>query len=187
MTLVLPQPATLRLTSGQHPQAFGTFLMGRPAAAAGLVFIAVAAVLSFFHGNRLIFSPDEGIILEEAQRMLAGNRLYVDFYGNMSPGSYWLQEFAFRCLGLTLRAGRLIVSLDFALQCAIVFWLIARAGYWKAAGQRRRFSSVSKPAIRLCFFRGTGGTAPPYRCCPSRSASMAPFAGAVPHGAPPGP
>src|SRR5262249_42877004 len=79
----------------------------------------------------LVFSPDEGIVLDAAEQMLRGKKLYVDFYGNMSPGSFWLQELVFRFLGLSLRAGRIIVVLDFALQCALVFWLIACAGHQK--------------------------------------------------------
>jgi hypothetical protein len=101
----------------------------RPAAAAGAVFLAVTCLLLFFHAGRLIFSPDEGILLEAAQRMLGGKKLYIDFFGYMSPGSYWLQELVFRFAGLSLRAARLIVILDFALQCSLIFWLVSRFGY----------------------------------------------------------
>lgn len=109
----------------------------KPVFAAGLIFCAVAALMLAFYANRLIFSPDEGIILNAAQQMLGGKTLYVDFFGYMSPGSYWLQEFVFRWLGLSLRTGRVVVILDFALQCSLVFWLLAAAGHrsagWAAA------------------------------------------------------
>ena len=101
----------------------------RPVAAAGAIFLAVTCLLLFFHAGRLIFSPDEGILLEAAQRMLGGKTLYIDFFGYMDPGSYWLQELVFRFAGLSLHAARLIVILDFALQCALLFWLVARLGY----------------------------------------------------------
>lgn len=91
-----------------------------------LIFAAVAAILLAVHGNRLVFTNDEGIILEAAQRMAAGSRLYVDFFGYMSPGGYWLQELAFRALGLSMRSARLVVILDFALQCALLFWITRR-------------------------------------------------------------
>ena len=52
----------------------------------------------------------------------------------MSPGSYWLQALVFRLLGVSLWTGRLIVIFDFALQCALVFWLAAQLA---SNGQRR--------------------------------------------------
>ena len=108
-------------------------LARRPSAAAALIFTVVACWLVALHSAQLVFSPDEGIILDAAQRMLSGKKLYVDFFGYMSPGSYWLQALAFRAFGFSLRAGRLIVIFDFSLQCALVFWFLARAGYWTAA------------------------------------------------------
>ena len=104
---------------------------------AAAIFLAVAAVLLALHGQRMVLTNDEGIVLESAQRMAAGGRLYVDFFGYMSPGSYWLQALVFRLLGVALWTGRLIVILDFALQCALVYWLAARlstsAASWRAA------------------------------------------------------
>ena len=93
---------------------------------AAAIFLAVAALLLALHGQRMVLTNDEGIVLESAQRMAAGGRLYVDFFGYMSPGSYWLQALVFRLLGVALWTGRLIVILDFALQCALVYWLAAQ-------------------------------------------------------------
>ncbi len=97
------------------------------------IFLFVAAVLLAMHGQRMILTNDEGIVLESAQRMAAGGRLYVDFFGYMSPGSYWLQALVFRLFGIALWTGRLIVILDFALQCALVYWLTAKLSSWRAA------------------------------------------------------
>ncbi|MBX9602278.1 MAG: hypothetical protein K2X35_14820 [Bryobacteraceae bacterium] len=98
-----------------------------------LIFAAVAAILLTAHGNRLVFTNDEGIILEAAQRMTEGSRLYVDFFGYMSPGGYWLQEIAFRAFGYSLRSARLVVILDFAVQCALLFWITRRVSTRPAA------------------------------------------------------
>src|SRR6185369_10780343 len=87
------------------------------------VFIFVAVVLFCTHGNRLIFNNDEGIILDAAARMLRGETLYRDFFGYMTPGSYWIQEAIFALFGVSIRSGRIVVIIDFALQCAILFWL----------------------------------------------------------------
>jgi 4-amino-4-deoxy-L-arabinose transferase-like glycosyltransferase len=101
-------------------------------ALAALIFAVVLAGLLWLHGNRLVFSNDEGIILDAATRMLHGQTPYRDFFAYMSPGSYWLQEAAFRLFGLSLRAGRVMVTFDFALECALLFWLTARLAGKKA-------------------------------------------------------
>lgn len=91
------------------------------------IFVVLAAVVFAFQSNWLVFTNDEGILLEPAQRVAGGLRPYVDFFAYMSPpGSYWLQAVVFRLFGIGLRAGRLLVILDFAAQCALLFWLTAR-------------------------------------------------------------
>ncbi len=93
---------------------------------AAIVFLLMATLLLLFQGDRMVFTNDEGILLEPAQRMAQGAVPYVDFFGYMSPGSYWLQSSIFRYLGISLWAGRLPVIFDLALQCALVFWLTER-------------------------------------------------------------
>jgi len=100
---------------------------------AAAIFLAVAALLLTLHGQRMLMTNDEGIVLESAQRMAAGERIYVDFFGYMSPGSYWVQALVFKLLGVALWTGRLIVILDFALQCSLVYWLTAKLSSWRAA------------------------------------------------------
>lgn len=83
----------------------------------------MTAGLLYFHGNRFVVTLDEGIPLDTAQRMLSGQRLYADFFGYMSPGSYWLQELVFRLFGLTFLAGRILPILWCALQASLVYRL----------------------------------------------------------------
>ncbi len=71
----------------------------------------------------MLETNDEGIILDAAERLLHGQRLYLDFFGYMSPGSYWIQEIAFRALGVTMLAGRIPVLADVAVQCGLAIWL----------------------------------------------------------------
>jgi 4-amino-4-deoxy-L-arabinose transferase-like glycosyltransferase len=88
------------------------------------VFTGVALLLWFAHGNRLLLGTnDEGIYLEGARRILAGQKPYVDFWASMTPGSFWIQALVFKLFGVTMTAGRLPVILDFSLQCALVYWL----------------------------------------------------------------
>lgn len=100
---------------------------------AGLVFAATLSLLFLLEGSRVVFTNDEGIILEAAQRMARGERLYVDFFGYMSPGGYWLQSLAFRALGISLPAARAVVFTDFALQAAVLAWLASRFASRRAA------------------------------------------------------
>jgi hypothetical protein len=65
--------------------------------------------------------------------MLNGQTLYRDFFGIMAPGSYWIQEGVFALFGVSIRSGRIIVIVDFALHCSIVFWLTAALAGKKAA------------------------------------------------------
>lgn len=104
-----------------------------PARIAAGIFLIATALLLALHGQRMVFTNDEGIVLESAQRMAAGGRIYVDFFTYMSPGSYWLQELVFRLFGFALWTGRLIVILDFAAQCALVYWLAERLSSGRAA------------------------------------------------------
>ena len=90
------------------------------------IFLSMATLLLVFHGHRVVTTNDEGILLDSAQRVAEGSRPYVDFWAYMSPGSYWLQAAVFRVGGVSLFTGRVIVILDFALQCALVFWIAAR-------------------------------------------------------------
>lgn len=92
-----------------------------------VLFFVLATLVFAFQSNWLVFTNDEGILLEPAQRVAGGLRPYVDFFAYMSPpGSYWLQAAVFRMFGTSLRSGRLLVILDFAAQCALLFWITAR-------------------------------------------------------------
>ena len=97
---------------------------GIPACAA---FAAALALLLAMDGNRLLPGPnDEGIYLDAAERMLHGQRLYVDFFGYVGPGVFWVQELFFRVFGITMLAGRLPVLIYFSSECALLYWLTAR-------------------------------------------------------------
>ncbi len=98
-----------------------------------LVFFVVFALLAILQGSRFLLTNDEGIMLEPAQRVASGAHPYVDFFGYMSPGSYWIQAAWFKALGVSLWAGRVPVIVDFALQCALLFWLTAWLASRRAA------------------------------------------------------
>lgn len=107
--------------------------MKSPVRIACAIFLAVFTLLLAMHSNRIVATNDEGILLDAAQRVANGQRPYVDFWAYMTPGSYWLQAVLFKLLGVSLFAARLIVIFDFALQCALVFWLTAKLASSRAA------------------------------------------------------
>jgi Dolichyl-phosphate-mannose-protein mannosyltransferase len=91
------------------------------------VFLGTALVLWWTFGNRLILGTnDEGIYLDAAERILHGQRPYVDFFGVMTPGSFWIEALCFRLLGITQMAGRVPIILYIALECALIYWLVER-------------------------------------------------------------
>ncbi len=91
------------------------------------LFVAAAALLWWIFGNRLILATnDEGIYFDAAERILHGQKPYLDFFGYMSPGSFWMQALAFRLFGITLLAGRVLVLFYVAIECALIYWLVER-------------------------------------------------------------
>jgi len=75
-----------------------------------IVFVGIALLLWFAIGNRLLLGTnDEGIYLDAAQRILHGQKPYVDFFGYMAPGSFWVEALSLRLFGETVAAGRLPV------------------------------------------------------------------------------
>jgi hypothetical protein len=98
-----------------------------------VIFACIAVLMLTLHGQRMVLTGDEGIMLDAGERIAAGQHPYVDFATYMSPGSYWLQAIVFRWFGLALWTARVIVILDFSLQCALVYWLVARLSSRPAA------------------------------------------------------
>jgi 4-amino-4-deoxy-L-arabinose transferase-like glycosyltransferase len=91
------------------------------------IFLGTALLLLWMFGHRLILGTnDEGIYLDAAERILHGQKPYVDFFGYMSPGSFWMQALAFRLFGVTLAAGRVLVILYVSLECSLIYWLVER-------------------------------------------------------------
>jgi hypothetical protein len=91
------------------------------------IFAGAFLLLWILYGHRLILGTnDEGIYLDAAERILHGQKPYVDFFGYMSPGSFWIQALVFRFLGVTQAAGRAPVIFYLAVECALIYWLVER-------------------------------------------------------------
>jgi 4-amino-4-deoxy-L-arabinose transferase-like glycosyltransferase len=70
-----------------------------------LIFLASCAYLCLFRRSTSM-DPDEGIILQGAQRILEGQILYRDFFSFFTPGSYYLLALLFKIFGSSLLVAR---------------------------------------------------------------------------------
>jgi len=69
--------------------------------------------------------PDEGIILQGAQRILAGQVLYRDFFSFYTPGSYYALALLFKIFGSSLLVARTVLALTGAI-FSLITYLLAR-------------------------------------------------------------
>jgi 4-amino-4-deoxy-L-arabinose transferase-like glycosyltransferase len=88
------------------------------------LFVASCLYLRIFY-NYTNLSPDEGITLQGAQRILAGRVLYRDFFSFLTPGSYYWTALLFKIFGnsiLVARAALMVYGGAFS----VITYLIAR-------------------------------------------------------------
>ena len=104
---------------------------------AASVFALTAALLWWLAGQRLVWINDEGIYLDGASRILAGQMPYRDFFALTGPGTFWNVAVFFRLFGVTLGSARALLILDLAIIAACLYWLAAEfrsraLGFWLA-------------------------------------------------------
>jgi 4-amino-4-deoxy-L-arabinose transferase-like glycosyltransferase len=89
-----------------------------------LVFLASFLYLYLFRDYTAI-DPDEGIILQGAERILRGQVLYRDFFSFFTPGSYYLLALLFKIFGSSILVARnALVCLGSIL--SVITYLLAR-------------------------------------------------------------
>jgi 4-amino-4-deoxy-L-arabinose transferase-like glycosyltransferase len=91
---------------------------------AGALFLLSFLYLCIFR-HHTDMDPDEGIVLQGAQRILAGQVPYRDFFSFYTPGSYYAVALVFRIFGSSLAVARTAVALAGAL-LSVVTYLLAR-------------------------------------------------------------
>ena len=101
------------------------------------VFLLAAALLWWLAGQRLVWTSDEGIYLDGARRMLAGQMPYRDFFVLTGPGNFWNIAAFFKLFGVSLASARALLVFDLALIAACMYWLAAKfssraLGFWLA-------------------------------------------------------
>jgi hypothetical protein len=101
------------------------------------VFLGAAGLLWWLAGQRLVWINDEGIYLDGARRILAGQMPYRDFFVLTGPGTFWNVAVFFKLFGVSLASARALFIFDVALIAACLYWLAAELrsralGFWLA-------------------------------------------------------
>lgn len=126
-----PAPDTVTLQEGPPPgsdrrQQGGLYLPEREpverAIVAGIFVLATSYLFLFRHGA---FSPDEGITLQGAQRILDGQVMYRDFFYFCTPGSYYFLALLFRVFGDSINVARTWLAVEGGF-FAVLTYVIAR-------------------------------------------------------------
>src|SRR2546428_3846139 len=94
-------------------------------AVAMTVFVTACAYLFVFR-RYTAMDPDEGIVLQGAQRILGGEVLYRDFFSFFTPGSYYFLALIFKIFGSSIIVARTALVIFGAAFSAITYLLCRR-------------------------------------------------------------
>src|SRR5438067_12684026 len=89
-----------------------------------LIFVSCFAYLCIFRDYSTL-EPDEGIVLQGAERILAGQVPYRDFFSFYTPGSFYLVAWLFRIFGDSFIVARISLAVVGAV-CSVVTYVLAR-------------------------------------------------------------
>jgi 4-amino-4-deoxy-L-arabinose transferase-like glycosyltransferase len=89
------------------------------------IFAVTLAYLWLFR-RYTSMEPDEGIVLEGAQRILRGEVLYRDFFSYFTPGSYYFLALLFKLFGSSFLVARTVLVLFGAIYSAVAYVLARR-------------------------------------------------------------
>ncbi len=99
--------------------------------AAGLFVLACLYLCAF--RRFMLFDPDEGIVLQGAERILRGEVLYRDFFSFLTPGSYYLLALLFKLFGNSLMVARSTLVLYGGVFTAFAYFVARRvSSRWAA-------------------------------------------------------
>src|SRR5437667_5282355 len=88
-----------------------------------LFVVSFTYLTAFRHYSSL--EPDEGIVLQGAERILRGEVPYRDFFSFYTPGSFYLIAFLLRFIGDSLVVARLSLAIVGAV-CSVITYLLVR-------------------------------------------------------------
>ncbi len=97
-----------------------------------LWWLFLIAFLFFSHANNLLDS-DEGIILEGAQRLIHGQKLYLDFFEFIPPASFYFILFVWKIFGVSYISAKLASLALFAIGGIGIFKIGRKIGLYYTA------------------------------------------------------
>jgi hypothetical protein len=108
--------------------------------AAGLFVLACLYLCAF--RRFMLLDPDEGIVLQGAERILRGEVLYRDFFSFLTPGSYYLLALLFKLFGNSLMVARSTLVFYGGAFTVFAYWMARRVlrsivrSCWRRRGKR---------------------------------------------------
>ena len=111
--------------AGPAPPFYKLKLTGAAASFVIATFLAHAIA-----GRQLSLYLDEGIYLHGAQRILAGQNLYEDWFGFTGPGTDWMFAAIFGLFGNSLFVAHLLLDLEIGSIAAAIYWLMEAGAGW---------------------------------------------------------
>jgi 4-amino-4-deoxy-L-arabinose transferase-like glycosyltransferase len=97
----------------------------RPESLIALTLFALSFLYLCLFRHYTAMEPDEGIVLQGAQRILSGQVPYRDFFSFYTPGSYYAVALVFRIFGSSLAVARTALAFAGAI-LAVLSYLLAR-------------------------------------------------------------
>jgi 4-amino-4-deoxy-L-arabinose transferase-like glycosyltransferase len=91
-----------------------------------LVVLLVSLAYLWLFRRFTMIDPDEGILLEGAQRILRGQVLYRDFFSFITPGSYYLLALLFEVFGNSIVVARTAVAFTGSVLSVMTYVLARR-------------------------------------------------------------
>ncbi|HWY22002.1 MAG TPA: glycosyltransferase family 39 protein [Candidatus Acidoferrum sp.] len=125
MTMPATPPPASDSAAAAAPEAW-TPEASRPERYIALALFAVSFLYLCIFRHYTSMEPDEGIVLQGAQRILAGQVPYRDFFSFYTPGSYYALAAVFRIFGSSLVVARIALALAGAILSALSYLLARR-------------------------------------------------------------
>lgn len=88
------------------------------------IFVFLAAWLIVYYLSRFNISLDEGIYLYGAERVLAGQHIYRDFFALTGPGTFWLYAVWLKVFSATLAAAHALLALEIASMVTCLYLIV---------------------------------------------------------------
>lgn len=101
--------------------------------AVALIVFTVSCLYLLLFRRYTSIEPDEGIILQGAQRILEGQVLYRDFFSFLTPGSYYFVAYLFKVFGSSILTARTAMAVYSGLLPTLTYLLARRVSIRRSA------------------------------------------------------